>query len=87
MTLFINKFTSIVIPTCFYWNKDEYILDPTIVNLQSQKNGSQEWKIMKNNVKFSFFVGDTTHAVYNQYWTGEIELVTLNTIFSVPCWA
>ena len=37
-----------------------------------------------NSVRFTFSVGDTTWAVYNEYWARQIELVTLNTIVSGP---
>lgn len=40
-------------------------------------------------MRFTFSVGDNTQAVYNQYGARQIELVILNTIFSVvnflPC--
>ena len=38
---------------------------------------------MTNNVRFTYSVDDTTHAVLNQYRARQIELVMLNTIFSV----
>ena len=38
---------------------------------------------MINNVRFTFSVSVTTWAVNNQYWAGQIELLTLNTIYSV----
>ena len=43
----------------------------------------------ENNARFTFSVGDPTHAVYDYYWATQIELVILSTIFSliwrVPC--
>ena len=36
---------------------------------------------MTNNIRLGF--GDTTHAIYNSSWARQIELVTLNTTFSV----
>lgn len=38
---------------------------------------------MTNSVDFTFNVGDTTHGGYNHYWPKQIEIVTLNAIFSV----
>ena len=38
---------------------------------------------MTNNVRFRFSVGDTIRVVYNKYLARQVELVTLNTIFSV----
>ena len=38
---------------------------------------------MTNNVRFPSNVGDTTRVVYNQQWARQVELVTLNAIFSV----
>ena len=40
---------------------------------------------MTNNVTFKFNVDDTTWAVHNKYLARQIELVTLNTLFSVVC--
>ena len=37
------------------------------------------------DVEFTSSVGDTTHAIYNQYGARQMELVALNTIFcAVP---
>ena len=41
------------------------------------------FKGMTNNARLTFRVGDTTHAIYNTSQARKIELVTLNTIFSV----
>ena len=38
---------------------------------------------MTSNVRFTFGVGDTTWAIYTLYGARQIELVTLNTMFSV----
>ena len=38
---------------------------------------------MKNNITFTFTIGDTTRAVYNQYRARQTERMTLDTIFSV----
>ena len=35
-----------------------------------------------NNIRFRYSVGDTIWMVYNKYLARQIELVTLNTIFS-----
>ena len=37
---------------------------------------------LTTNVRFTYNLGNTTHAVYNQYQARQIELVTLNAIFS-----
>ena len=38
---------------------------------------------MTNYLKFTFSVGGTTRVVYNYYWARQIELGTIDTIFSV----
>ena len=37
---------------------------------------------MKNNITFTFTIGDTTRAAYNQYRARQTERMTLDTIFS-----
>ena len=38
---------------------------------------------MTNIVRFTMSINDITHVVCNEHWARQIELVTLNTIFSV----
>jgi hypothetical protein len=38
---------------------------------------------MKINIRFTFTVGNTTHAIYNEYRARQTERVTLDTTFSV----
>ena len=55
-------------------------IDCNIVYLKCPIFFYEKWQ---NNMGCKFSDGDTTQAGYNEYWTRQIELVTLSTMFSV----